>query len=251
MVDTSGMRWEVKRRRGCGYRKQGGLYLVSDGEMHGCGLLPRELTVCPCCHAGVKQKIGWTWVQARMVGLPSDIDGCGPKCDLFCGMRNLIREAERKVGLIWIGAQHYPNPEDYIREGSEMGLSRRVHAVPKGFAVGQTWVLLAHPKACPPRVDEDCTQCAGSGLIVTNRDVPHGDGPIDTKPCKPCGEKRPGIFGLFLPTRVERICVPAELEQEGFLEDLERRGITPVLVSPDDPDHMPRSRAANGEPEED
>lgn len=29
-----------------------------------------------------------------------------------------------------------------------------------------------------------------------------------------------------------------ELEQQGFMKDLERRGITPVLVPEDDPDHM-------------
>jgi len=264
MVDTSMIRWEVKRRRGCGYRKRGGLYLVSGWPMHTCGLLPRELGVCPCCNAGVHQKIGWSWVQARMVLRPQDAQGCGAACDPVCGVRHLACEPERKIGLIWIGAQHYPEPEDFIREGREMGLSRRVAAAPKGFVIGETWVLLAHPKACLPRLDSECPTCTGDGQILNpviqrEHEAHRGVGtarPIlvvtgesdaiartlgipERVPCPICSKPRPGIFGLFKPTAIERICVPSELEQEGFLEGLQRRGITPVLVPEDDPDHMP------------
>ncbi len=52
-------------KRGCGYRKQGGLYLMAGGPSAECGKLPLELTVCPCCGAGIKPARGWTWVNAE------------------------------------------------------------------------------------------------------------------------------------------------------------------------------------------
>ena len=53
----------VEAKRGCGYRKVGGLYLVSDGLGIPCDRLPITLEVCPCCGAGIKPARGWTWVD--------------------------------------------------------------------------------------------------------------------------------------------------------------------------------------------
>lgn len=52
----------IEARRGCGYRKVGGIYLVGGGIGVPCDRLPYPLTVCPCCSQGVKQGRGWTWV---------------------------------------------------------------------------------------------------------------------------------------------------------------------------------------------
>ena len=35
--------------RGCGYRKQGGKYLISAGVSVACPALPLEVSRCPCC----------------------------------------------------------------------------------------------------------------------------------------------------------------------------------------------------------
>ncbi len=61
LVDDIPLTFEAAR--GCGYRKAGGKYLVSGGEMLPCGRLPLELTVCPCCSQGIKQSRGWTWID--------------------------------------------------------------------------------------------------------------------------------------------------------------------------------------------
>jgi hypothetical protein len=50
-------------KRGCGYRKPGGLYLRTDGHGRYCGALPIELTVCPTCSQGIKPARGWTWLN--------------------------------------------------------------------------------------------------------------------------------------------------------------------------------------------
>ncbi len=65
----------VERRRGCGYRKVGGLYMVSGGPGRPCDRLPIALTVCPVCSHGWKQTRSWTWVDvAGLVG------GVHPAC---------------------------------------------------------------------------------------------------------------------------------------------------------------------------
>jgi hypothetical protein len=240
-VTVDQIRLEPKVKRGCGYRKLGGLYLVSDGPAHECGLLPRALSVCPCCNEGVKQKIGWSWAQARMVLQPDDVRGCGrvhdhQLCDPLCGIRNLAADLERKVGLIWVGAKFYPTPADFVHEGIAQGISRRIGAVPKGFEVGTTWVLLAHPKAIP------CSSCNGAGRVHVSTDV--GGSDVECADC--AGVKAGlGIFGLFRPTRIEQLISREQAEEEGFLARLEQRGITPMLCDANDPDHNPS--AANGE----
>jgi hypothetical protein len=57
----------VEAKRGCGYRKPGGTYLVSDSLGRECGKLPIPLDVCPTCHAGFKPTQGWTWVNGTVL----------------------------------------------------------------------------------------------------------------------------------------------------------------------------------------
>jgi len=235
MTETT-LRREAKAKRGCGYRKAGALYLVSDGPAHECGLLPRELTVCPCCNAGVHQKIGWSWAQARMVLRAEDVHGCGQGCDALCGMRGMAHDLERKMGLIWVGAKYYPTPADFVREGLEMGISRRVAAVPKGFLLGETWVLLAHPLAI------ECLLCVGGKVNA----IEPGAEPVDCEACRAKG-KRAGVFGLFRPTRIEQIITETQSRDPELLERLGKRGITPVVVADGDPDHIPGEAAGDSE----
>jgi hypothetical protein len=48
------------RKRGCGWRKPGGLYLCADGVGGVCGKLPIPLDICPTCHGGIKFCRSWT-----------------------------------------------------------------------------------------------------------------------------------------------------------------------------------------------
>jgi hypothetical protein len=50
-------------------------------------------------------------------------------------------------GLLWIGEKFYATPDEFVRESGKQGVSRKIKAVPKGFKLGETWVLLAHRKA--------------------------------------------------------------------------------------------------------
>ena len=50
-------------RRGCGFRKEGGLYLMGGTSLQSCGKLPIPLEICPVCGQGIKPSRSWTWIN--------------------------------------------------------------------------------------------------------------------------------------------------------------------------------------------
>lgn len=189
--------------RGCGYRKPGGLYLVTDGQAKDCGLFPIPLHTCPTCSAGIKPARGWTWVDVAglMANMPEDCitDESGSfgqcaRCPLSFGRR--FGFTQGKAGLLWIGEAFYKTTQDWLREAVELGISRRIHAIPREFVLGKTWVLVAHRKA-----------------------IPNGE------------QAQPGIIAYFKPERIEYVVTGKETEEE--LDSLEKRGLTLVNVVQD------------------
>lgn len=128
----------IESARGCGYRQPGGIYIVGGAYKASCGRLPIPLTVCPCCHAGIKPSRGWTWVGAALLQFTCRT----PQNCTNCGFPD-----EDRYGLIWVGETFYKNPAAFIAEAAMAGISRRISAVPRDFIVGKTWVALAHRKA--------------------------------------------------------------------------------------------------------
>ncbi len=137
-----GIQVRIEGKRGCGFRKPGGFYLVCDGPGRPCGKLPLPLHVCPTCSAGIKPARGWTWIDGS--ALATQIQCHSLPCRPFCPLSG----APGRVGLIWVGEQYYPAPEHFDREATRMGISRRLGAIPNGFVPRQTWVWLAHRKTC-------------------------------------------------------------------------------------------------------
>lgn len=166
----------VKReyRRGCGWRKPGGLYLVADGPAAPCGKLPIPLEICPTCGGGIKPSRGWTWVNGTALAATKTCES--PQCSSLCPLAGPLGRA----GLLWIGEKFYPRPIDWEREADAQGVSRRIPAVPRDFKLGETWVLVAHRKAI-----ED-----------------------------PDGSFTPAIFRAFKPTRIEVVVTGDEPDDE-------------------------------------
>lgn len=215
----------VEQRRGCGFRKVGGLYLVGSGIGVPCDRLPVLVTSCDNCIAlgltcGLKQGRGWTWVDVNgLVKGPHTINDhlCHEAVDqscTFCAAPQLMG----KAGLLWIGEQFYKTPGEFVQEGVSLGFSRRTSTLPKGFEIGKTWVLLAHPKAVP--VIEKVTPLPGMLLAPETTTV-----------------YKPGVFYVWLPQRLEKICTES---QRGTKEiaALEKRGIQPIFVPDNDKDHQ-------------
>jgi hypothetical protein len=188
-------------KRGCGYRKPGGIYLVTEGQGRFCGALPIELSVCPTCHQGIKPARGWTWIDLKPLraGKPC-VQSEGPGyCYDYCPLNTI-----GKAGLIWIGEKFYKTTEAFNRESAEMGISRRISQIPRGFKLGETWVALAHRKAV------ERTQ----GLL----------------PVPDAQKFAPGIFHLFKPQAIQYVVKDTDTKEK--LEALEKRGITLVKVVP-------------------
>jgi hypothetical protein len=179
----------VDSERGCGWRKAGGLYLVSSGLSRPCGMLPVRLERCPTCDCGIKPTRGWTWVNAEALVAGKTCDADAAAC-AACPLSQGIGRA----GLLWIGEQFYATPEDFTREAARMGVSRRISAVPRGFELGKTWVLVAHRK------------------VFRNPD----------------GSYTGGIFHAFTPSAVEYVVKGDETEEQ--LAKMIEDGVTPVRV---------------------
>lgn len=193
----------TEARRACGYRKVGGLYLVSEGAGAPCCKMPIFLHVCPTCNQGIKQTRGWQWIDPR----PWLTGPC-----MFDSLNCPAAQPERlgnRVGLLWIGAQFYPTPMSFAIEAEKMGISRRILTVPRGFKIGESWVFLAHPKVVQ-RTDEETGKTEFQG----------------------------GVFRIFKPQRIEKIVTQSQSENEAEMEKLVKAGITPVVVPDNDRDHQ-------------
>lgn len=226
----------MEKKRGCGYRKIGGLYLVGRGPAASCDFLPHELTVCRHCGAGVKPTRGFTWLTRSFFG-PI---GCQETCENFKAYR-LSSERLRppcpfdeppdtKFGLLWIGERYYPTPESFLEEASAMGISRRIAQIPKGLVLGETWVFLAHRKV---RFLKEHQEVVGGKTLLSFE-----------------ANFNPAIFYAFRPHLVEKI-LTKELSTDDELDSCEKRGITPVIVedcarhragaNEDEPESLPLS----------
>jgi hypothetical protein len=147
-------------KRGCGYRKKGGTYMVdlSPQEVPTEGF-PIELSVCPCCNAGIKFSRGFQWIQPR----------------LLFGDESLPERA----GLIWIGGNFYPTPRHFIDEARALGISRRIATVPRGLVLGETRIYLAHKKAIPS--DDKCKSGVFAYFVPTKLQYVVKDDDTDAK----------------------------------------------------------------------
>lgn len=203
----------VESKRGCGYRKVGGTYVVSGKLSAPCCRMPLPLTVCPCCGEGVKQSRGWTWIDAaKMFGglSPAFCTTGGPVPNSYCPVEDPAQLG--RVGLLWIGEQFYPTAQHFIAEGNAQGISRRVAAVPRDYKPGETWVMFAHPK-----------------------------GMLDAA----TGEWIPAVVALCRPRGFELIVTQskmdaADVDDSEAAKERERdakRGIRWIPVPDDDPDH--------------
>jgi hypothetical protein len=210
---------ENEAKRGCGYRKEGGMYLMAGAPTASCGKLPLALDICPCCGQGIKPSRGWTWVSGAKLfeGRKCEADPSARPCN--GGLCPLAYPPER-MGLLWVGEKFYKTPADFLKEGMAQGVSRRLAAIPRDFVLGETLVLFAHAKAmtkpCPdclvapePKVGDlicDCETCHGMSIIP-----------------------QAGIFGCFRPERIEYIVKADDTTEK--LEGIEKRGITLVKLT--------------------
>jgi len=223
-------------KRGCGFRKIGGLYLTSEGMWVGCDRLPYELRSCKVCGAGIHLSRAMTEINPLelfgkhdrpSVNLPAETTTEVICQDSFrpCKMCDPTSDP---AYIMLIGKKHYPTPEDYVREAMTLGVSKRIAQIPKKLKLGQTVIYLAHPDGITEEVEEACDK-HGKPLLVP-RMVKVG---------------RLAIIGAFTPQRIEMPVYKKMLKGNGsriLKAKMKKRGITPVVVSgrEHDPKYKPR-----------
>src|SRR6476469_1701413 len=106
----------VEGKRGCGYRREGGFYFVSDGAAVGCCKLPFELTVCPVCHQGIHFSRAFQWITTKLFSKKK----CTTHEESFC----IMNQPDTKIGLLWVGEMFYPTADHFTRESQWMGISK-------------------------------------------------------------------------------------------------------------------------------
>lgn len=191
----------VEARRGCGYRKVNALYLCSDGVWVACDRLPYEVGACPVCGEGIHFPRSLKQINPiRLFGIH---ENC--KDNFPCHMCNPTDEVAFILG---VGEKYY-TPSNFIFEAETMGLSKRIQAIPRGLKLGETWVYLIHKKAI---------------LVGKNEE----------------GKEvyKMAIFAAFAPERVEMPIWESKATKKK-MKDLEKRGITPVIIPDGDSDHAP------------
>ena len=206
--------------RGCGTRRAGGMYIVSGGLKVHCERFPIPLEPCPCCGEKLKQTRGFQWVRPEYALKDAkDCEGIDNHCPVcpVCTPTLLIDpghfEPHDKVGLIWAGERFYPKPEDWLKEATKLGASKRIPAIPKEFVPGKTFIFVAHPKAINKFVKKE----GGHEELETT----------------------PGIIQGFTAKRVELIVTPGMKTAKWVKELVEKKNVKLVEVPEDDPDHVP------------
>lgn len=209
--------------RGCGWRKSGGIYIRSDGLFDSCGKLPLRLNCCPACGQGVKVTRGMSKINPRRLfenqfcGQAEELHGPCDSCPISTG--NI-----KTVGyLMGVGERFYKTPAHFIREALEMGVSKRIHQIPRDFEVGVTPVFLAHPKVFVDLVNEEAEDQDFDEDAET-LDLDFHSGTTGKRVVK----HSPGVIAVVVPNRIEYVVSGDESEEQ--LEALEKRGLKLVRV---------------------
>lgn len=199
----------AKSERGCGTRNTRGYYLVCDGEGVYCHRLPLDVPICKEC-----RKPYIVPIRGIQEIHPSDVwDLCSATdtptehkyaCHRY-GTQCPICFPPEKAWVVWVGETYYENSQDFIQEAKKMGISRKIAYIPEGLEVGD-WVYLGYRKLIPT-------------------------GQYDKKGRK---IKDPGIFHAFQVQRVEKLLTEKQQQDQAYVRDLLKRGVTPVVEVDDE-----------------
>jgi hypothetical protein len=239
-----------EKKRGCGFRKVGGLYLCGEYINVPCDRLPYELTSCPICGAGIKPSRGITEINPFKLFGNHDDGGRDniigrltlsedPNSGAVIGSEIINHRPQRCTDKIrpclmcdppdgvayvmTVGKRHY-TPQSFMQEAVEDGVSKRIPFIPKKMKLGETPVYLAHPEAV-----NGIKKPSEQGELLGNGQARL----VDADKV----EKRFGIFCVFIPQRIEMPIYKSRLTKKKRAE-LEKRGITPVVIKDGDKDHQ-------------
>lgn len=241
----------VEPRRGCGFRKAGGLYIVGD-------VVAREVDYLPFC-IPFNQTRSLQWVTTDLL-----LATCRDRGES-------IFRAHPRLALCFVGAKHY-SVASFVEEAAKQGVSRRVASIPKDLKPGDP-IALAHP-ACIPTVPfiphngstypvaQHCNACRGVPVAKTiaNYFIGYGRQQMKQRISTAVGYALPtdelesqlrgitswgnprhvaGVFGLFHMRAVEVVLPHAVANDPDIIRKCADRQVRIVTVPDTDPDHVP------------
>ena len=216
----------MERKRGCGWRKVGKLYLVGRYIEIACDRLPLPLTHCPTCGAGIYFTRSMTEIN------PLKLFGEHQQCSDYRHPCMVCDPGDEVAYIMMVGDRPYPTPEHFMQEARIQGVSKCIPFIPKKMVLGKTPFFLAHKKGSI--IKEPVTVRQAEKIL----EQAEGEAPrlIDD------GQKyNLGIFAAFMPKRVEKICWKSEYTKEN-IERSKKRGIKLVPVPDGDTKHAPIKR---------
>jgi len=204
----------MEQKRGCGFRKVGGTYLVGEYIPIPCDRLPYPLPICPVCHSGLK--VGRGMGEINPLALFGSHENCADEHQP-CPM---CQPSEKPAYLMLVGEKFYPTPADFLNEGIKMGFSKRIARIPRHFELGKTVVYLAHHKAC----------------VVEDTEVKEVDKEHPKMVEVDRVKRATGIFTAFIPQRIEKMYWESTLKDmpKREMQRLKRMKITPVGLPEDE-----------------
>jgi len=205
----------IEEKRGCGYRKVNGIYLVGCAVGVGCDRLPYRLEACPVCGAGIHFTRSVTEIN------PFHLMGDHKDCHDNFDNCYICKPPDDTAFIMMVGEKFYPTPAHFIEESDRLGISKRIPFIPRNLRLGSTIIYLAHNNACTIPVDNDDDPEALQKRMLDAQKTGHAL----------------GIFMAFKPIAIEMPVYKSKLTDEKKAE-LKKRGITPVVIPDGDMDHF-------------
>lgn len=224
----------VEAKRGCGFRRVGGLYIVGQFISVPCDRLPLPLHACPVCGAGIHFARAMTEIN------PLELFGKHDRVSANLNTETLpaVKCKDKKrpcfvcdptsnpAFLMMVGEKHYPTPELFMEEARTMGVSKRIPFKPRKMILGETVLYLAHNKACVV-----LAPAAQEALDELSHSMGH-----QVKLVEDGNKHCLGIFSAFIPQKLERICWQSEYTEENIKKNADQ-GVELVPVPDGDKDH--------------
>ena len=220
-LESLGLRYESPEKRGCGFRKPYGLYLVGMGLTIACDRLSLAFCDCAVCgnlprfNRGVSKINPLTLFGTHKSDRCKCLEGCyvcnppdiGIETDIPFMKGDVVERIKGtpQAYLMWVGRKYYTE-RGFIEEAHLLGVSKRISRLPKGFDYRKSFIYLAI---------QHCVE--------------------ETKgfdPKKQKNVKKDGVFYAFRPKQVEYLIYDDEVTEE-LVKEFRAKGIEPVLIKRD------------------
>lgn len=171
---------------------------MTDGMVFLCDRPLIEILPCPCCGEMPRTHRGITQFNFyKLYGAHTPEEECeDPKFCFFCHPTDVVN-----TYLMWVGDDY--TIESFGKEVANLGVSKAIPEIPSGLVLGESWMMLAKRNV---------------GITILGVDGKGKEKKADV------------IFYAFRPQRIEMLITEEQAEDKEFMEGLEAREVTAVVV---------------------